>query len=377
MSERERYRTRGEYYIESGNWQKCVEEYGELVKRYPVDNAGHTNLALCYSQLRNWPKAVDEARQDVDIHADAIGLANLGLFSSYAGDFQGGERAARRLLQLSPSFEYSYYSLAFAQLGQDEFPQAAETYRKLGSVSELGASRAATGLADMDSYQGRFAEAIRSLTQSAADDLAAKRQDSAADKFVALAYTQLLRGQKQAAVAAAEKALANSQGVKIRFLAARTFVEGGDLPRAQKLADGLATEIQPEPQAYAKIIAGDAALKRGDRGDAVKDFTDANNLLDTWIGRFDLGRAYLEAGAFTEADSEFDRCIKRRGETLALFLDEVPTYSYFPAVYYYQGRVREGLKSPGFAEPYRNYLNIRGKSADDPLVPEIRRRIGQ
>ncbi len=85
----------------------------------------------------------------------------------------------------------------------------------------------------------------------------------------------------------------------------------------------------------------------------------------------------MEAGAFTEADSEFDRCIKRRGETLALFLDEVPTYSYFPAVYYYQGRVREGLKSPGFAEPYRNYLNIRGKSADDPLVPEIRRRIGQ
>jgi len=25
-------------------------------------------------------------------------------------------------------------------------------------------------------------------------------------------------------------------------------------------------------------------------------FTEANNLLDTWIGHFDLGRAYLETG---------------------------------------------------------------------------------
>jgi tetratricopeptide (TPR) repeat protein/predicted Ser/Thr protein kinase len=377
MSERERYRTRGEYYIESGNWQKCVEEYGELVKRYPVDNAGHTNAALCYSQLRNWPKAVDEARQDVDIHADAIGLANLGLFSSYAGDFQNGERTAQRLLQLSPTFEYGYYSLAFAQLGQDQFPKAADTYRKLATVSELGASRASLGLADMDTYEGRFAEAVKSLTQGAAADVAAKRQDSAADKYVALAYTQLLLGQKAAAMAAADQALANSKGVKVRFLAARTYVEAGDLPKAQKLADSLAAEIQPEPQAYSKILAGDAALKKGSAGEAVKNFTDANNLLDTWIGRFDLGRAYLDAGAFTEADSEFDRCIKRRGETLALFLDEVPTFSYFPAVYYYQGRVREGLKSPGFADSYRTYLSIRGKSTDDPLVAEIHKRIGQ
>jgi hypothetical protein len=61
----------------------------------------------------------------------------------------------------------------------------------------------------------------------------------------------------------------------------------------------------------------------------------ANNVLDTWIGRFDLGRAYLQQGKFTEADAEFDLCLKRRGEALALFLD-LPTYGYFPPVYYYQ-----------------------------------------
>ena len=39
--------------------------------------------------------------------------------------------------------------------------------------------------------------------------------------------------------------------------------------------------------------------------------------------------------------------------------------------------MREGLKSAGFAEPYRTYLGIREKAGDDPLVPEIRKRIGE
>ena len=105
--------------------------------------------------------------------------------------------------------------------------------------------------------------------------------------------------------------------------------------------------------------------------------TAANSLLDTWIGRFELGRAYLEAGAFTEADEEFDECAKRQGEAIELFMDNVPTYAYFPPVYYYQGRVREGMKSDGFADFYKTYLNIRGQSTEDPLLPDIRHRIGQ
>jgi tetratricopeptide (TPR) repeat protein len=149
------------------------------------------------------------------------------------------------------------------------------------------------------------------------------------------------------------------------------------MAKAQKLAASLGSELQAEPQAYARIIEGKSALKRGDARQAIKDLTEANNLLDTWIGRFELGRVYLEAGQFVEADSEFDRCIKRRGEALELFLDNVATYGYFPPVYYYQGRVREGLKSPGFAESYRTYLSIRGQTGEDPLVPEVRRRLGQ
>ena len=78
---------------------------------------------------------------------------------------------------------------------------------------------------------------------------------------------------------------------------------------------------------YAKLIEGEVALQEKDPRTAIQLFNEANKLMDTWIGRFDLGRAYLEAGLFVEADSEFDRCIKRRGETLDLF-DYVSTYGY-------------------------------------------------
>ena len=124
------------------------------------------------------------------------------------------------------------------------------------------------------------------------------------------------------------------------------------------------------------MIDGEVALKAGNSREAIKAFTDANNLLDTWLGHEALGRAYLDAEAYPQADSEFDQCIKRRGEAILLFMDEVPTYGYFPPVYYYEGRVREGMKSASFADFYHKYLDIRGKSTDDPLLADVRKRAG-
>ncbi len=378
MSERERYRQRGMFYYIRSDWQKCVDEYTQLLNQYPADRMSPLNLSTCFGQLRNVPKAITAARRAVDaVPNGVLQRVNLSFYSSFGGDFRTGEQEARAALQINPSAEIGYISLAEAQLGQGQLDQAAETYDQLRKVSSLGASMAATGAADLALYEGRFKDAVSTLEEGAAADLAAKNRDAAANKFAALAYTQWCRQLKQPAIAAAEKALANSQAVSIRFLAARIFAEAGEIRKAQKLAVSLGSELPAEPQAYAKIIQGKAALKLGDVRAAIKNLTEANTLLDSWIGHLELGRAYLQAGAFVEADSEFDRCIKRRGEALELFEDDVLTYGYFPPVYYYQGRVREGLKSPEFASSYRTYLDIRGKAGEDPLLAEARQRAGQ
>jgi tetratricopeptide (TPR) repeat protein/predicted Ser/Thr protein kinase len=377
MTERERYFVRGMYYVRAGNWQKCVEEYSDLVKKYH-SQFGQNNLATCYAQLHNMPKAMEEGRKALQLAPkDAAVRLNSALYSCYATQFQSCEQEANEVFKINPNYEEAFLALAYAQTGQNQLTEAAGTYQKLQKVSSWGTSLGASGLANLAMYQGKFLDAVDALEKGAAADIAAKRPDGAGDKFAMLAYAQLSRGEKKAASLAASKALANSQSSKIRFLAARSFVEAGDVTKARKLADSLASSLHAEPQAYAKLVSGELALKQHDSKTALQLFIQANALQDSWLSRFDLGRAYLEAGAFAEADSEFDRCVQRRGEAVELFMDDMPTYSYLPAVYYYEGRVREGLKSPDFGDFYRTYLSIRNNSAEDPLVAEIHHRLGK
>jgi eukaryotic-like serine/threonine-protein kinase len=373
MTERERFAARASFYNMTGDYQLCVKEYGELIARYAADAAAHNQRARCLMRLRNMPGAMDEMQQVVKILPNvAILRANLALVADYAGDFETAEQEVRALEQPDAR---AISALAFSQLGRGLLREAEKTYQTLGTMGAWGGTVSASGLGDLALYEGRFSDAERIFEQAAVAELASKSVDTAAMKLVLLAYGHLMRGQNSRAAAAAEKALLNSDAVPVRFLAARVLVETGAVDKARTLAGALASELTVERQAYSKILEGEIALKSGDPREAVKMLTEANNLLDTWLGHFALGRAYLELGAFLQADSEFDLCIKRRGEALSL-LDEDPTYGHFPAVYYFQGRAREGMKTEGFAASYREYLKIRGQSTEDPLLPEIRRRAG-
>ncbi len=376
MTDRERLTTRGMYYRLSGDYQQCVKEYGELISRFGADVVGRNQLALCSSKLRDWRTALSEMRSIVEMLPNRILFRdNLSWYLSYSSDFKAGEEEAAKIAEkVKGPDAYSTLARAFAQLGQGRRPEAIETYRTLASMDRPGPSLSASGLGDVAALEGRFAEAARLFSQGAAQDLAAKAPNRAAAKFAALARVELSRGRKPAAVAAVDNALANGGSVEIKFLAARALIEAGDIPRAKTLITDLSSQIQVEPQAYAKILEGELALQNGDKAGALKSLNDATAVLDTWIGHFDLGRVYLEANSLPQADSEFDRCLKRRGEAMSLFLDEEPTYAFFAPVYYYVGRVREGMHTAGFADSYKSYLEIRGKSTEDPLLPDVRRR---
>jgi tetratricopeptide (TPR) repeat protein len=373
MTERERYRIRGFYYMSAGDFPKCIEEYSSLLNLYPSDNLAHINLATCYGELRNFPKAAEEYRRAVEIYPNAaLPRMDLSILLSYTGDFQAAEKQAQAALQLNPSYETSYLALAYAQLGQGQLREAAETYQRLEKLSPLGTSMGASGLADLALYQGRFSDAVRMLENGASADLAAKNS-RAGEKFAALAYAQLSWGHNRQALEAATHALSNSKKVNLRFLMARIFVETGEAAKGRALAEELASDLSPEAQADAKLIEGEAALKAKNAGRAIQLFSDANKGLDTWMGRFDLGRAYLEAGLYVQADSEFDRCLTTRGEALELYDD--PTYGYFPPVYYYLGRTEEGLRSSGAANSYWKFVSIQEKGDGGPLFQDAKKRL--
>jgi tetratricopeptide (TPR) repeat protein len=374
MTERERYNTRGMYARLTGDYEQCVKEYGELIARYAADVVAGNQMALCLTKLRRLPEAVGQMRRVVRLLPTLpLFRTNLSYYASYNSDFQSAEQEA---LAIQPPDRFAVLALAFALTGQGRIDEARAAYRQLATFGAQGASMSASGLGDLAAYEGRFADAVRILQDGATADINAKYADRAGAKLVALGQVHLAQDNRRAAAAAAEQALMHSRVVPIRFLAARTLVETGDTERARREASSLATELETEPQSYAKIIEGGIALKAGDARRAVTLFQEANQQFDTWIGHFDLGRAYLEVGgAETRADSEFDDCLKRRGEAISLFLDEEPTYGYLPIVYYYQGVGREKIGTTGYRESYRQYLAIRGAS-EDRLAQDVRKRVG-
>ena len=360
MTDREQYRTRGAYYLMERDYDKAIEQYKALAKQFPAESAGIGNLALAEFYSRNMAGAVEDERKVVAIYPDnVLFLNNYGLFAMYAGDFDTAIRESERLIELNPSFEKAYICLAISQLAKGDEAAATETYKKVASLSAWGASASAVGLADIALYHGRPDEALADLEPALKADLTAKDTSRAAAKYLMQAQAWLTKGQSAKAIAAAEQAIAGSTDESLLYPAAIIFLNTGKNDRAMELSQKLSQRLEPDPGAYGKLIEAEAQMKKKDYRDAVRTFQDAQKIADTWLGRLGLGRAYLEAGAFPDAETELDACVKRRGEASSVFLDDEPSWRYYAPVDYYLGRAREGLQSPGAADAYRSYLKAR------------------
>ena len=329
LTDREKFATRGYYYLMIGDNQQCVKEYGEKLAKYPADIVSHNQRAICLKNLRRMRDAADEMHQAVEMLPNHVVLrTNFALFLAFAGDFAGAEREVTSIPQ---PLRTALAALAYGQIGRGLLQEATATYNRLATMDARSKSLSASGLgdrADLSRSLRRRDPHARSVGAEA--DLATKSLHRAALKWATIAYAHLMAGRPAAAIAAANTALMTNTTMPVRFLAARTFVEAGAVDRARPLAAALLSGAQAEPQAYGKIIEGLIALKEGRANDAITTLTEANGLLDTWFGHFELGRAYLAAEMFVQADSEFDRCIARRGEATAVVDDEEPSYGQFP-----------------------------------------------
>ncbi len=375
MSEREKYRTLGGYYLSVRNPEKAIEQLTEMVQKYPADSAGFSNLAYAYSLRRNLTKALEYGRKAVEIYPkNLIQHNNVAIYALYAGDFETAIKEAKSVLESNPGFLKAHVVTALSELSMGHPDQAVEQYKKLEQISDLGASFAAIGLADLAMYEGRSKDAVEILEKRINAETAAKSGTLTSSKLAALATARRLSGKLPQSLADAEKVLSLDKSETIAYQTAHFYVEAGQEAKAAAIAASLGGQLLPEPRAYGGIIEGEILLKKGNAGEAARRFLDAQKLVDTWIGRFFLGLAYMELGQFPEAHTELELCLKRRGEATAIFLDEVPSCRFFPPLFYYLGKVHDGMKSTEAADSYKSFLAIKQRATDsDSMITDARR----
>ncbi|MBI4908850.1 MAG: protein kinase [Acidobacteria bacterium] len=378
MSAREKYRTRGAYYLTALNHEKAAEEFRELARLFPADTAALSNLAYVEYLRRDMNKALASGKRALEVYPkNSLLRSNYAMYALYSGDFSLAQKEAEAVIAASPTYLKAHNTRALAELAQNRPANAIAGFEKMQSLDKRGASFAAMGLADVALYEGRIRDASALLEKGAAADLESQNTAGGAKKLGVLSSTLLTLGRIPAAMAAADRALSLRKEEIVCYEAARVYLEAGQPAKAAAIAKMLTERLETDPQLYAKLIDGEILLKKNQHRDAIRSFQEAQRIADTWLGRLSLGRAYLAAASYAEANSEFDICKARKGEVVELFLDEVQTMHYYPQIEYYVGRTREGLNSSGAHESYQAFLNMKKPDSDDPMVADARRRLAR
>jgi tetratricopeptide (TPR) repeat protein/TolB-like protein len=361
MTAREKWRTLGLYYmVVTGNYEKAIESYTQLVEQYPADDAGRNNLAIAYFSTLNFDGALEQGRMVLDIYpARSILRSNYSLYAMYAGDFATADGEARTTLEQDPTRYVSWLPIAMSALAADDAAAAQYAYGQMTTASQRGESVSTLGLADVAMYIGDFAAAETLLESGIQFDSTVNNQRLMATKRVALAAAQSMLGDADAAIESIELALATG-GLARQVPAALELLRLGNNSAAMEIAENLQSKLQPQSRAYGLMIEGLVKLADDENVGAIDALREALDFADLWLVRFHLGQAYLGAGYTAEAMDEFETCNRRRGEATALFLDDLPTWRYMATLPYWLGRsqLELGMRDAG-AENLRAFVVLR------------------
>ena len=227
----------------TGEREKAIQSYTELIQGYPGDATARTNVSGVYSILGEYEKAVDELQEALRLAPDT-GPAYICLMGDYLGlnrleDAGAAFEQARARKLDDPLLRLNRYSLAFlhGDIGamQEQFAWAAG---KPGAEDMLLSAQS-----DTEAYYGRFAKA-REFSQRA---IASAKHDDAPESAAAYRANEAIReveiGNPPGARQGAGEALALSSGRDIELTAALTLAHAGEVTQAGQLVAKLNQEF--------------------------------------------------------------------------------------------------------------------------------------
>ena len=270
MTDREKYRTRAGYYLLTRNPDKAREELQALLKQFPADSAGLSNLALAEFYRRDMAKAVE------------LGLP--GDRRSFRATCNA--RTTRRCLRCTPATSRPPKASARRARHQPGVSEGApgdcaRSARHRPAGRRRGDLRSSREVARGCGVDGRGrASRSRDVPRPVEGRRRRARGRVRRRRIVSCGAPDRRRLPRCACCRAAPATRATSpRGNRgnddegLQFLAVTWPSEAGQIPAGLAVALALVKKLDRESQSYSALLEGEAALARDDPRVAIERFT--------------------------------------------------------------------------------------------------------
>jgi tetratricopeptide (TPR) repeat protein len=371
MTERERLRTLGMYYVGMDDFVKGRENFEELVAKYPADGAGRNNLAVAYFDNLEFDKAIEQNQALLEMFpTSSLYLGNHALFNMYDGQFNTAKEYADETLKVNAEYYMAYVPIAMAHLMEGEFQEAMDAYGEMANASEAGTRLSRLGMADLALARGDYESVIAMMLDAGADD-----PISSSNLAFSLLFAEALAesGNKSRAGLLAAKLTTIVAGESEIMSLAAVYVALGDFDEVRKLAVKIRSTLSRRSRSLSYVLEAQAEFGEKNLSAAIASAEKALDASDLWSAHFVRGRIYLTSGQLVQAMDEFEKCYTRIGQATAINLDDVPTYRKVVPIYYWLGRVHEEMSSESEARKnYALYVARRDSAENDDSVVAAR-----
>ncbi|MGH9703113.1 MAG: tetratricopeptide repeat protein, partial [Candidatus Acidiferrales bacterium] len=332
VSEREKLYIETHYYqLVSGELQKASQAYELWAQLYPRDSIPRGNLANLYASLGQYEKALERAREALDLSPDAYTYTTIVFVYTCLNHLDDADATAKIALMKYPDSPYlriNLYQIAF--LRSDPSAMAAQVAWSTGKpgVEDVMLSNEA----DTAAYSGRLAKARELSRQAIALALHADQKETAAAYESDSALREAFFGNSSAARDRVATVLTLSNGRDVQYAAALALAIAGDSARAIMLADDLAKRFPSDtlvqliylPTVRAQLALGRGAPATASAADSARGIMllqavspyemgfGSGNLSTGLYPSYVRGQIYLAARQGREAASEFQRIIDHR-----------------------------------------------------------------
>ena len=303
MTEREKYRTLGTYYLTSrGTTRRPSRTTRALVKAVPRRRRRPREPGARLPVMADVPRAVvgRAKRASRFIRRIRSCATTTRCTRCTPGISTTAIAEASRLLKENPKFEYAYAAVRVSassrratrrRHGPHTPACAGERVRRL--LRQAGRRRSG------DVFRPASSSAVRVLREGIAlDDENKSTAEGVPQKYVALAEAYLALGQRgRGRRRGGARPPGVSRDESSLFPAARVLLRAGQEEQALQVAADLENMLQSQTTAYARADQRrDCARARPTGRGYRAAFRAAQKRHNSWFGRFLLGKAYVEAG---------------------------------------------------------------------------------